>query len=250
MPPKNKKLKPKRASAATSVVRQQKIREAREADPEYIRQMDEKERIRQEKLLEAERKRIERQEKKRKETRAELRERAKTDPEAAKEFDALKAREAEARKRKKEREEARMAADPEYAAMMAERKAEYTRARTARRKAQREALVELAKTDEEAARKLAEMRKYQCEATLRSRQKMVADAEAGDPEAIARYEATLAKRREKMIAVRHLVAELLLADHTRAASKQGDARQKMRFIATIVLPAAGAADLHAARGLL
>ena len=176
--------------------RQQKIREAREADPEYIRQMDEKERIRQEKLLEAERKRIERQEKKRKETRAELRERAKTDPEAAKEFEALKAREAEARKRKKEREEARMAADPEYAAMMAERKAEYTRARTARRKAQREALVELAKTDEEAARKLAEMRKYQSEATLRSRQKMVADAEAGDPEAIARYEATLAKRRE------------------------------------------------------
>lgn len=176
--------------------RQQKIREAREADPEYIRQMDEKERIRQEKLLESERKRIERQEKKRKETRAELRERAKTDPEAAKEFEALKAREAEARKRKKEREEARMAADPEYAAMMAERKAEYTRARTARRKAQREALVELAKTDEEAARKLAEMRKYQCEATLRSRQKMVADAEAGDPEAIARYEATLAKRRE------------------------------------------------------
>ena len=176
--------------------RQQRIREAREADPEYIRQMDEKERIRQEKLLEAERKRIERQEKKRKETRAELRERAKTDPEAAKEFEALKAREAEARKRKKEREEARMAADPEYAAMMAERKAEYTRARTARRKAQREALVELAKTDEEAARKLAEMRKYQSEATLRSRQKMVADAEAGDPEAIARYEATLAKRRE------------------------------------------------------
>ena len=37
--------------------RQQRIREAREADPEYIRQMDEKERIRQEKLLEAERKR-------------------------------------------------------------------------------------------------------------------------------------------------------------------------------------------------
>ena len=72
----------------------------------------------------------------------------------------------------------------------------YTRARTARRKAEREALIELAKTDEEAARKLAEMRKYQSEATLRSRQKMVADAEAGDPEAIARYEATLAKRRE------------------------------------------------------
>ena len=34
----------------------QKVREAREADPEYLRQLGEKERIRQEKLLEAERK--------------------------------------------------------------------------------------------------------------------------------------------------------------------------------------------------
>ena len=176
--------------------RRQKLKEAREADPEYLSQLEEKERIKREKMLETERKRIERASRKKKLTRAELKEKAKTDPEAAKEFEALKTKEAEARQRKKEREEARMAADPEYAAMMAERKAEYTRARTARRKAEREALIELAKTDEEAARKLAEMRKYQSEATLRSRQKMVADAEAGDPEAIARYEATLAKRRE------------------------------------------------------
>ena len=176
--------------------RRQKLKEAREADPEYLSQLEEKERIKREKMLETERKRMERASRKKKLTRAELKEKAKTDPVAAKEWEALKTKEAEARQRKKEREEARMAADPEYAAMMAERKAEYTRARTARRKAQREALVELAKTDEEAARKLAEMRKYQSEATLRSRQKMVADAEAGDPEAIARYEATLAKRRE------------------------------------------------------
>ena len=176
--------------------RRQKLKEAREADPEYLSQLEEKERIKREKMLETERKRMERASRKKKLTRAELKEKAKTDPEAAKEWEALKTKEAEARQRKKEREEARMAADPEYAAMMAERKAEYTRARTARRKAQREALVELAKTDEEAAKKLAEMRKYQSEATLRSRQKMVADAEAGDPEAIARYEATLAKRRE------------------------------------------------------
>ena len=60
-----------------------------------------------------------------------------------------------------------------------------------------EALVELAKTDEEAARKLAEKRKYQSEATVRCYQKMKADAEAGDPEAIRRYEATLAKRRDE-----------------------------------------------------
>ena len=176
--------------------RRQKLKEAREADPEYLSQLEEKERIKREKMLETERKRMERASRKKKLTRAELKEKAKTDPVAAKEWEALKTKEAEARQRKKEREEARMAADPEYAAMMAERKAEYTRARTARRKAQREALVELAKTDEEAARKLAEMRKYQSEATLRSRQKMVADAEAGDPEAIARYEATIAKRRE------------------------------------------------------
>ena len=177
--------------------RQQKIREAREADPAHIAQMEEKERLQREKLLEAERKRAERANRQKKLSRKELKEAAKTDPEAAKAWEALKAKEAEARQRKKEREEARMAADPEYAAMMAERKAEYVRTRTARRKAEHEALVELAKTDEEAARKLAEKRKYQSEATVRCYQKMKADAEAGDPEAIQRYEATLAKRRDE-----------------------------------------------------
>ncbi|WP_195199057.1 recombinase family protein [Faecalispora jeddahensis] len=176
--------------------RRQKLKEAREADPEYLSQLEEKERIKREKMLETERKRMERASRKKKLTRAKLKEKAKTDPVAAKEWEALKTKEAEARQRKKEREEARMAADPEYAAMMAERKAEYVRTRTAKRKAEHDALVELAKTDAEAARKLAEKRKYQSEATVRSYQKMKADAEAGDPEAIARYEAHLAKRRE------------------------------------------------------
>lgn len=175
----------------------QKLQEAREADPEYISRLEEKERIKREKMLETERKRMERDSRKKKLTRAELKEKAKTDPEAAKAWEALKAKEAEARQRKKEREEARMAADPEYAAMMAARKAEYTRTRTAKRKAEREALAELAKTDEEAARKLAEMKKYQSEANVRCYRKMKADAEAGDPEAIRRYEATLAKRRDE-----------------------------------------------------
>ena len=175
----------------------QKLQEAREADPEYISRLEEKERIKREKMLETERKRMERDSRKKKLTRAELKEKAKTDPEAAKAWEALKAKEAEARQRKKEREEARMAADPEYAAMMAARKAEYTRTRTAKRKAEREALAELAKTDEEAARKLAEMKKYQSEANVRCYRKMKADAEAGDPEAIKRYEATLAKRRDE-----------------------------------------------------
>jgi len=174
----------------------QKLKEAREASPEYISQLEEKERIKHEKMLETERKRVERAKKKNKLTRAELKEKAKTDPEAAKQLEAMRAKEAEARQRKKEREEARMAADPEYAAMMEARKKEYIRTRTAKRKAEHEALVELAKTDEEAARKLAEKRKYQSEATVRCYQKLKADAEAGDPEAIKRYEAHLAKRRE------------------------------------------------------
>ena len=177
--------------------RQQKIKEAREADPAHIAQMEEKERLQREKLLEAERKRAERANRQKKLSRKELKEAAKTDPEAAKAWEALKAKEAIARQRKKEREEARMAADPEYAAMMEARKAEYTRTRTAKRKAEREALAELAKTDEEAARKLAEMKKYQSEANVRCYRKMKADAEAGDPEAIKRYEATLAKRRDE-----------------------------------------------------
>ena len=175
----------------------QKLQEAREADPEYINKLEEKERIKREKMLETEHKRMERDSRKKKLTRAELKEKAKTDPEAAKQLEAMRVKEAEARQRKKEREEARMAADPEYAAMMAARKAEYTRTRTAKRKADREALAELAKTDEEAARKLAEMKKYQSEANVRCYRKMKADAEAGDPEAIKRYEATLAKRRDE-----------------------------------------------------
>ncbi len=63
-------------------------------------------------------------------------------------------------------------------------------------KAEHDALVERAKTDPEAAQQLAEQRKYQSEAAVKSYQKMKAAAEAGDPEAIKRYEAHLAKRRE------------------------------------------------------
>ena len=44
---------------------------------------------------------------------------------------------------------------------------------------------------------LAEKRKYQSEATVKCYQKLKADAEAGDPDAIKRYETTLAKRREE-----------------------------------------------------
>ncbi|MFR4783763.1 MAG: hypothetical protein ACLUAR_13435 [Pilosibacter sp.] len=90
-----------------------------------------------------------------------------------------------------------MSSDPEYAAMMEERRKEYNRRHTEKRRLEHEALVALAKTDEEAARKLAEKRKYQSEATVRSYQKLKAEADAGNPEAVQRYEAHLAKRREE-----------------------------------------------------
>lgn len=47
----------------------QKLKEAREASPEYISQLEEKERIKHEKMLETERKRVERAKKKNKLTR-------------------------------------------------------------------------------------------------------------------------------------------------------------------------------------
>ena len=160
----------------------QQVQQARAADPEYLRQLDEKERLKQERLLEKERKRSERSAQRAKLTRAELKEKAKTDPEAAAKWAALKAREAEARQRKKEREEARMAVDPEYAAMMAERKTEYERTRTAKRKAEHDCPGwNGPRRTPKPPGKLAEHRKYQSKAAVKSYQKMKAAAEAGDP---------------------------------------------------------------------
>ena len=53
-----------------------------------------------------------------------------------------------------------------------------------------------AETDPAAAAELAQQRAQQSEAVKKSRQKMYADAAAGDPEAQARYERFLAVRRE------------------------------------------------------
>ena len=174
----------------------QKLREAREATPEYMEQLEEKERLKRERMLENERKRAERTLQRQKLSRAELKEKAKTDPDAAKDYQAILDKEAQLRKQRKKQQEERMKADPAYAAMIKERKAEYTRRRTANRHEKYQALVELAKTDEAAAQELAAIRAYHSRATVKSYQKMKADAEAGDPDAIQRYEATLAMRRE------------------------------------------------------
>ena len=141
--------------------RRKKLKEMREADPEYIRQLEEKERIKREEILKKEQERIELENRKKKQTRNELREKAKTDPEAAKEWELLKAK--EKGRKSYERKKTRIAADPEYAAKVAEHNAESNRRHTKKRKAEHDALVECAKTD---------------------------------PEAIKQYEAALAKQRK------------------------------------------------------
>lgn len=175
----------------------EKLKALREADPEYIRQMEEKERIQAEKRLEKERKRQERASRKQKETRSELVARAKTDPEAAEQLAALRAKEADRRAQKKAEQEQRMAADPVYAEQIRQRNLEYSRKHTARRKAQRLELEARAEAgDAEAAAQLTKYRAYMCEAQKRSRQRMYDEAATGDPEAVARYEHYLQMRRE------------------------------------------------------
>lgn len=174
-----------------------KLKALREADPEHIRQMEEKERIEAERRLEKERKRQERASRKQKETRSELVARAKTDPEAAEQLAALRAKEADRRAQRKEEQERRMATDPAYAEQIRQRNLEYSRRHTARRKAQRLELEARAEAgDAEAAAQLESQHAYMCEAQKRSRQRMYDEAATGDPEAVARYEHYLQMRRE------------------------------------------------------
>ena len=73
--------------------------------------------------------------------------------------------------------------------------AERLEAHRNRKKAALQDLKARAETDPVAA-ELAQQRAQQSEAVKKSRQKMYADAAAGDPEAQARYERMLAARRE------------------------------------------------------
>lgn len=102
-----------------------KIRELREADSEYIAQMEEKERIKAEKMLETERRRSKKEKNKNKRTRGELTEAAKDeDLEAQAELEAFKKKQAEQYQARKAKQEARVAEDSEYVAeVIAKRKA-------------------------------------------------------------------------------------------------------------------------------
>ena len=74
--------------------------------------------------------------------------------------------------------------------------AERLEAHRNRKKAALQDLKARAETDPEAAAELAQQRAQQSEAVKKSRQKMYADAAAGDPEAQTWYERFLATRRE------------------------------------------------------
>lgn len=184
----------KRRSSARANAR---LREARNADPEYIAKQEAKEQARILKAQEQERKRIERAAHKKKEKRSELVARAKTDPQAMEELMALRVKEKEARDKKKAIQEARMAEDPKYAEEVIAKRKEYNRRHLERRKAKLADIKLRAENGDEAAiKELAEYRKYFCEAQTKMRAKMYADAEAGDPAAIERKEQYLKVRRD------------------------------------------------------
>lgn len=152
----------------------------READPEYQAQQEAK-------RIERNKKNNERYHRN-KVPITELAERAKSDPEAAKELQVRREKEAEKNRLNKQRREERIAQDPEYAALTAARKAEYNKRHTAKRKAAREALIERAKTDPAAAAELEVIRAKQREAVARSAARK-AERAAQDPSYAAELEA-------------------------------------------------------------
>lgn len=112
------------------------------------------------------------------------------DPEAKAEYQALLAQ-------KKQAHEERMANDPEYAEAIRQRKAEYNRRASERKKQKKQELIAKAEAgDPEAVQKLADQRAYMVEAQARYRNKMYEGAKSGDPLAVARYEHFLEKHRE------------------------------------------------------
>ena len=133
---------------------------------------------------------------------AELEELAQTDPEAEMVLTQRREKHAEQNRKSKERrrkrrEESKVSKDThEEAVDLEERKREYNRRRTAKRKAEREELKRLAEQgDKDAAAKLAEIRAKAVLATTKSRKKLEEQAKT-DPEAAKKKEEILRKRRE------------------------------------------------------
>ena len=129
-------------------------------------------------------------------------------PEEAERLASYKQRKAEAVKRCREKQKAAQPPKPQQRTLkelaecagagvpLTPEERERLEAHRNRKKAALQALKARAETDPAAAAELAQQRAQQSKAVKKSRQKMYADAAAGDPEAQARYERFLATRRE------------------------------------------------------
>ncbi len=122
-----------------------KVKAKREADPEYQAQKEAKRLEREKAHLYCDAITV-----------AELEERAKTDPEAAKALVEKRRKTAESHAKYMKRRSERMAHDPEYAALVQDRERKNLEKRYQKQKAELEALKEQAKTDPEAAAILQE----------------------------------------------------------------------------------------------
>ena len=151
----------------------------------------------------------------------ELEKQAETDPQAAEELRLRREKEAEKNRQNKQRREEKMAQDPAYAEEIRRKNDERNKARTAQRKAEREALIERAKTDPVAAAELEAIRAKQREAAERSRQKKLARMEA-DPEYAA---AERAKNNEKAKRAYHARKEKYADLKTRAETDPAAAEE-------------------------
>ena len=178
-------------------------------------------------MQEAERRKVEKQNRKAKRTREELKALAEAgDPEAIAERNALLAKDAEARERKKKRYEERMANDPEYAEKIRQRKREYNKTHAEKRKADYADLIKRAETDSEAARELAEKRAYYSRKTTECYQNLVERAKT-DPAAAEKLEQKRQKRNESAKAAYDHLKEQAKTD-PEAAKKLEERRSKQR----------------------
>ena len=169
----------------------------------------------------------EKQKNKAKRTRKELKALAEAgDPEAIAERDAMLAKDAEARKRKKKRYAERMANDPEYAEKIRQRQRAYNKAHADKRKADYADLIKRAETDPEAARKLAEIRAYQSRKTVECYQNLVERAKT-DPAAAEKLAQKRQKQNESAKAAYNHLKEQAKTD-PEAAKKLEERRSKQR----------------------
>lgn len=152
--------------------------------------------------------------------------RAKTDPVAAAELEAIRAKQREAAARSRAKKEARMAEDPAYAAEELEKKRANSRRQYKKKKARREELIARAESDPEAAKELASIRAAQVEATTKSRNKLIEEAKTNQ-EAFEKLE----ERRQRINEyARQKKAELVKKAETDPESAGQLAEQRARSV--------------------